>query len=122
MIVRALDNNHDWTFGKSRNNYIKQNDAIRQNINTRLLSFLGNCFFDITAGLDWFNLCSSKNELALSLAISSVILNTQDVTGILQLDINLKNDRKFSVSYRVQTSYSVTGDAFQYDITENINF
>lgn len=116
-IVRALDSDSDWTFGKSRNDYLSNNNAVKQNIKTRLLCFLGNCFFDITAGIDWFTfLGGSKNPTALSLNISSVILNTQNVTGIRQLSINLTSNRSFSISYQVQTSYSVTGDTFQYTL------
>lgn len=114
MIVRALDSSGDWTFGKSLNDYLSANKAVKQNIKTRLLEFLGDCFFNITAGIDWFTLLGgSKNELALSLNISSVILNTQFVVAIKQLTIGLDKNRKFTVSYQVQTSYSVTGDSFQ---------
>lgn len=81
------------------------------------MSFLGDCFFDITAGIDWFNLLSgSKNELVLNLNVSSIILNTTGVTGILQLNISLNAQRGSSISYKAQTVYSVTGDIFQYDL------
>jgi len=117
MIVRALDNNGDWTFGQGLNNYYKNLDAVKQNIKTRILSFLGNCFFDVVAGIDWFNLLGSKNERALSLSISSVILNTTNVTGILQLSLNVNpNNREFSVSYQAQTAYSLISDIFQYNL------
>lgn len=116
-IVRAIDSNGDWLFGKSLNDYKSKNEAVKQNIKTRLLSFLGDCFFDITAGIDWFTfLGGSKNELALSLSVSSVILNTQFVTGIKQLTIGLTSNREFSVSYQVQTAYSLTTDTFQYSL------
>jgi len=117
MIVRALDTNGDWTFGKGRNNYLSGNPAVIQNIKTRLLCFLGDCFFDITAGIDWFNLLGgSKNQTAISLNVSSTILNTQFVVGIKQLTIGLNNNRSFSVSYQAQTVYSLTGDSFQYSL------
>jgi len=106
MIVRALDNQNDWTFGKSKNNYLSGSAAVQQNIKTRLLEFIGDCFFNIQAGVDWFNfLGGSKNQLALNLNISSVILNTAFVTSIKQLSISLVN-RNFSVSYQVTDAYS----------------
>lgn len=116
MIVRALDSVGDWQFGKSLNDYFYNNNTVKQNIKTRLLSFLGNCFFDIVAGIDWFNFLSSKNQSALNLSISSVILNTANVTGLLQLSVSLTDSRLFSISYRVQTAYSLTGDTFQYNL------
>ena len=51
MKVRALDESGDWTFGKGENNYYSANDAIAQNIKTRLYSFLGDCFFDLSANI-----------------------------------------------------------------------
>lgn len=114
-IVRALDNNHDWTFGAGKGNYLSANAAIVQNINTRLNSFLGNCFFDLGAGIDWFNLLGAKDQTALQLAISSVILNTDQVTGLLQFQSSLSATRVYSVSYIVQTVYSVTSSNFTFD-------
>lgn len=118
MRVRALDADHDWTFGKGQNNYLSRNAAVVQNIDTRLNSFLGNCFFDNGAGIDWFSyLGGSKDTGALSLAISSIILKTTDVTGIRQLSISLVN-RQLIVRYRVQTSYSAPSGQFQLDLNE----
>lgn len=105
MIVRALDANHDWTFGKGKNNYKKDNAAVAQSIETRLLSFLGDCFFAIRDGIDWFNLLGSKNQLALSLAVSSTILNTNEVTAITQLSLDLSVTRALTMHYEVETVF-----------------
>jgi len=116
MIVGALDKQNDWIFGKSLNDYLSGQAAVIQNIKTRLLCFLGDCFFDITAGVDWFTfLGGSKNQIALRANISAVILNTTFVTGINQLSISLTN-RSFSITYQSQTVFSVIGDNFQYNI------
>lgn len=117
MRVRALDVNHDWLFGKGQNDYLQANAAIAQNINTRLASFLGNCFFDVGAGIDWFNLLGAKNQTTLNLSISSVILNTAEVTGLLQISVGLNNLRQLTVNYRVQTVYSTTSNTFVFDST-----
>lgn len=115
MICRAIDINGDWLFGKGKNDYKQRNDAIAQDIQTRLQSFLGDCFFDTASGIDWFNLLGSKNQIALNLAISAVLLNTPDVTGILQLSVFLDVNRLLTVQYRVQTVYSTAAGAFKYD-------
>lgn len=115
MRVRALDENHDWLFGKGQNDYLIANAAIVQNINTRLSSFLGDCFFDQGAGIDWFNLLGAKDQTTLNLSISAVILNTQNVTGILQLSADLSSARVFTVRYKVQTTFSTAAGIFQYD-------
>lgn len=123
MIVRSLDINGDWEFGAGLNNYKRANLAVVQSIQTRLSSFIGNCFFDLGAGIDWFTFLGSKNPTAMNLAISAVILNTPNpvdgtpvVLGLLQLGVNLSDSRVFSVQYKVQTIYSVTGGSFQYDL------
>lgn len=107
MIVRALDSLHDWQFGKGLNDYFFNQDAIVQNINTRLNSFLGDCFFDQNAGIDWFGFIGSKNQMGLNLAIAAVILNTENVLSMIQLTNTLSESRVFSVSYNVSTTFGV---------------
>lgn len=114
VIARALTLSGDWTFGQGRNNYVSGNAQVAQNIQTRLGSFLGDCFFDQGAGLAWFDLLGSKNQLPLNLAINAIILNTDDVTGILQTSVILDASRNLSVSYMVQTIYSVLTGTYQY--------
>jgi hypothetical protein len=118
MRVRAIDGTHDWQFGKGQNDYRRDNLAISQNINTRLNSFLGDCFFSTGEGIDWFNLLGNKDQLALNLAISAVILNTPGVTGLLQISVVLDVKRNLTVTYQVQTVYSRVSSTFQFDANE----
>lgn len=116
MRVRALLNG-DWTYGAGLNNYLTGTKAVAQAIDTRLSSFLGDCFFDVTAGIDWFNLLGAKNQLALQLAISATILNTQSqgqsvVTGIVNLSLNLNHTtRVFTVTYTATTIFGVVSSS-----------
>jgi hypothetical protein len=106
MRSRAINSTNDWTFGSGFSNYVYNNAAIAQNINTRLASFLGNCFFDLGAGINWFFFLGSiGQELALNLAISTTILQTPGVTALAQLS-NTLIDRNFTVNYSVLTIYS----------------
>lgn len=105
MITRALDSDHDWTFGTSLNNYLRNKAAVIQNIDTRLNEFLGDCFFNLSAGVNWFNLIGTKDQVDLNIAISSVILNTDQVLGLSQLSATLNSAGNFFVSYTVQTTY-----------------
>jgi hypothetical protein len=117
MIVRALDENGDWTFGSGIQNYLTLNAAIAQCIRTRFLSFLGDCFFATSDGIDWFNLLGPNNQLSINLSINASILNLTGmvngqtvnlVTGILQLSFKLDAEREFDVKYQVSTIYSST--------------
>lgn len=106
MIFRDLDQNHDWTFGKGKQNLAAQNKAIGLNIKTRILSWVGDCFFDQPAGIDWINRLGSKNQRALlELDLRRIILQSEDVTGINSFDTVL-NGRNFSARYSVSTIYS----------------
>lgn len=105
MIVRALDAENDWEFGKGKNNYKRNRDAVAQNIQTRLMSFIGDCFFQTNAGIDWFNLLGSKNQVGLNLAINATILNTLYVTEMKQLSVIVNTDRLMTATYSVNTSF-----------------
>ncbi len=119
MRIRQNDPiTNDWTFGNGQNNYLVNNDAVAQLIKTRILSFLNDCFYAVTEGIDWLNFIGSKNQVGLKLAITSTILNTPNVTGLLQLDLNLSSNRVFFVSFRVQTTYSTTGGTFTFDVAQ----
>jgi hypothetical protein len=115
-IIRALDLNGDWTFGQGINNYKRNQDALAQDIGSNLASFLNDCFFDTTSGIDWWNLIGSKDQTGLNLAISTTILNTVGVTGINQVSVSLDNSRHFSVSYKVQSIYGVLSNIYQYSL------
>lgn len=117
-MMRSIDVNGDWVFGSGINAYKTGNSEVAQDIQTRLSSFLGDCFFDTAAGIDWFNLLGSKQQLALQLAVASVILNTLNVTGSLQLSVVYNEQtRNISFVYRVQTTYSQLSNSFQYDLS-----
>lgn len=104
MRVRALQNK-DWTFGKGQQNYKLDEDAIAQNVQTRIMSFLGDCFFDTTAGIDWWNLLGRGTEQELLRSIQLVILGTEGVVGINSVDF-YNQDRKLNVTYDIQTIFS----------------
>jgi hypothetical protein len=108
MIVRALDVNGDWTFGKGKNNYLSGTPAIVQNISTRLNSYLGDCFFALDAGIDWFNLLGSKNQIALELAVRKVIMSTDGVVRLVDASFDLDHTtRRITMRYTVETIYTV---------------
>ena len=104
-IVRTLTPAGDWTFGNP--GYLQGNNAIGQQIRCRLLQFLGECFWDTQAGIDWIGWLGGKNANGLNLAISTVVLNTKGVTGINTLNFTVDPDtRAFSINWNVTTVFS----------------
>lgn len=106
MTFRNLDTNHDWTFGSGKSNYVSQNQEIALNIKTRVLSFLGNCFFATDEGIDWFNLLDYRYQDRLENAVQEVVIKTPGVTAINSIDILTTADRQIRIAYDIQTIYS----------------
>lgn len=108
MKTRGIDSTGDWLFGKGINDYKRNNNAVAQMIQTRLKSFIGDCFFALNDGIDWWNLLGSKNEVALTLAIGAIILKTEGVVSLNNLMTRIDSFRQFTLSYDVTTIYSST--------------
>lgn len=106
MRVRSIDSSEDWLFGKGQNDYQQNQNAVTQDIDTRLKMFLGDCFFSLQGWIDWITLLRGKSDLAISLAVSAMIANTDGVTAILQLSIVADVQRRLTITYQVQTIYS----------------
>jgi len=106
MIFRNLTPSGDFTFGQGLGNYISGNPAIALNIKTRILSWLGNCFFDTTAGIDWLNRLGSKGqEGLLETDLRRIILQSYGVTGITSFSYSLVG-RAFTANYSIDTIFS----------------
>ena len=101
MRFRNVDENGDWVFGKGRNSYLRDTDALMMNIKTRLLSFLGDCFFDTEAGIDWWTYLGGKDKKAILASVQRTVLRSSNVKRIVNMESNLKN-RKFSIELSVE--------------------
>lgn len=106
MAFRNLDGQHDWVFGSGKNSYVTENQEIGLNIRTRVLSFLGDCFFATEEGIDWWNLLDMGKQEQLENSIQETIKNTPGVTAINSVDVVLGANRKITITYDIQTIYS----------------
>lgn len=112
MIFRNLSDLGDWQFGKGIQDFASENKAIGLNVQTRIKSWVGDCFFDSKAGIDWLNRLGSKNQRALlELDLKRIIMQSEGVVKLLSFYTNL-NGRAFSASYSVQTIYSTITDTY----------
>lgn len=109
MSVRAIASDGDWTFGQGRQNYLTGEAEIDQDIATALRVFLGECFFDTTFGVDWWNLIGAKNSAnAIVLQCRKVIAARKGVTRINKVTAARDTTtRGLRVSYNVSTVYSL---------------
>jgi hypothetical protein len=109
MSVRAIDENRDWQFGQGKQSYKNRIEEIGQMIQTRVLSFLGDCFFAVEEGIDWVNLLAkgSSKEEELKRSISLTILETPGVVALNKLElVNDRQTRRLVIDYSVATIYS----------------
>ena len=108
MIIRALDTAYDFTFGKGRQDYLTDNNAIALNIRTRLFEFLNDCFFNTEAGLDWFRLLGTKaTQQEIILSCRSVILQSYGVVQINRIDASFNDNRQLTLSFEVDTIFTL---------------
>jgi len=106
MIFRNLDINHDFTFGRGKQDYLTENTAIMKNIETTLKTFYSECFFNTGFGIAWFSLLGQKNTDLLLLSLKTAILNCENVTKIGDVLFHLNAERVATISYSVSTIYS----------------
>jgi len=89
MRVSGLNNNGDWTFGAGLANYKIDSEAVRQNLQTRLKSFVGDWFLDIEAGIDWLTLLGEREtEDQILSDVQRVTLATTGIARIESLEIS----------------------------------
>jgi hypothetical protein len=109
MIIRALDISHDWTFGKGGENYLSGQLGIAENVQTRILSFLNNCFFDMGAGIDWFTYLGVPNKSQeIILRTRAVILQSYGVVSVNSINLSQPNvnRRNAILTYSINTIYT----------------
>lgn len=107
MIFRQLTSGGDWTFGKGKSNYAQNADAIALNIRTSLLSWVGDCFFNLPFGIDWTRLLDTGQQNNLQIALQTLILKSYGVVSVSSVSANFNpTTRALNVAYSVTTVYS----------------
>lgn len=109
MQVRQLNEDQDWMFGYGKANYLKDNDAILQNVQTRLKSFKNDWFLDQDANIDWFNILGQKEtKETIVKEVERVTLQTDGVTRINLIELNEnKETRNATINIDLDTIYTI---------------
>lgn len=107
MIIRALTGSHDWQFGKGKESYLRDDQAIMLNVKTRLLSFYQDCFFDSEFGIDWFNLMSNRStEQEIILNCRGMILQSYGIVKVNSIEILEITNRHIQLTYNADTIFT----------------
>ena len=108
MTIRAIDAAGDWLFGQGKQCYRVGAAAVYQDIDTALRVFLGECFFDTAAGVDWLRLIGSSDANGIVVGCRQVIASRDGVTKINSVSPTRDvATRRLSVAYDVSTKYSL---------------
>ena len=106
MKVRAIDDKHDWIFGKGLQNYKQNREAVKQRIKTHILSWYYDCFFDLEFGIDWKNLLGSrKKEKEIVISCRKQILLIDEITSCENINFNIDENRTIHLTYSITDIY-----------------
>lgn len=106
MIVRAVDSEGNFVFGKGASSYKKDLPALKQTIECKIKEWKGNCWFDVDAGIDWqTRLSKNLNSLQfLKIDIIGIIQSIPEVLSVEFVGI-VYQDRQASLSYSITSVY-----------------
>lgn len=112
MTYRKLDSNGDYSFGRSKQDFVTDSNAVAQAIKTRLLLLFGEWWEDQSDGLPLFQSIlgvsgTEDNLESVNLLIQERIINTDNVTDIVDYTSSYVN-RSLSVSCTVNTTFGTT--------------
>ena len=108
MAFRNLDSNHDWCYGQGLGSYVNNSQEIALNAQTRVLSFLGDCFFATNEGINWWYLLDYNKQEELENAVSATIAATPGIEKIESVEVILGSNRSITLNY---TAYDVFSTA-----------
>lgn len=108
MKFRALDGNWDWKLGKGTGSYSGDSQAIAYDVKSKILSWVGDCFFDVQAGIDWKNILGSKDQKSqLDDAIKKIIVEEYGIIELSFFESEI-SDRTYHCTVRFKTIYNET--------------
>lgn len=107
MIIRNTPKGN-FTFGKGKSDYLRDLDAVLGNIEGRLLSWVGDCFFSPAEGVDYNTYLDKNTEQLLIADQKRVILQSEGVIKIISYESSLdRNTRGFTAQTEISTIYGV---------------
>jgi hypothetical protein len=106
MRIRGIDSDGDWLWGQGLQSYRDGEGAIEEDMITRLRSWKNDCFFDLAAGIDWYNLLGSSAVKEIERQIFRMISGVDGVNAIESIEATRDTaSRRLSLSIRVNTIY-----------------
>lgn len=111
MLVRRLDENWDMTFGHGLTNYARDQEAVSQNVKSKLQLLRAEWFLDVDAGVPYLQEIMVKPaDLQLAEAlIKQTILETEGISELITFELVFNRDtRRMVINATVATIYGTT--------------
>lgn len=104
MIIRRLTKELDWSFGHGKSDLLSDDDAIMLNIYTRLNEWVGDCFFAVQNGVDWYNGLDRGMKEYIDRRCKQIIIESFGVVQLITYESNLNvNTRKLTINASITT-------------------
>lgn len=119
-MALALNTNNDIFSEKGSIRRVYSSSQVVQNVRTRLLTYLGECFLDTTRGTDWFGKVFIKpiNLSTAETEIKRIIIQTRGVETLDNLELTFDSaTRLLTVSFGATTT---DGDAISATINRGV--
>lgn len=114
MRSRALDANNDIFLQRRQIHTVTGGAQVVQNVRSRLLFYLGECVWDTTAGVPYFQQIFTKpmNLPQTEALLKREIIQTVGVSKLLDFRMYYDNTtRQLTVKYEAETTYDgIVGD------------
>lgn len=108
MRVRTLDKNWDFQFGRSKQDYADESLGVAYDVKQKILCWYNDCFFDMTAGIDYKNLLGAKNsKKEIDNSVKKIIITNPDIAEMTYFESSI-TDRKYTATIRFKTIYGET--------------
>lgn len=108
MRVRTLDENWDFRFGRSKQDYAQESLSSAYDVKQKALCWYNDCFFDMLSGIDYKNLLGEKGgKDTLDSALKRIVVTQPDVVDLVFFESSVTN-RKYAATIRFKTIYNET--------------
>lgn len=105
MTVRRNTPTGDWTYGRSKRDYARDEEAILQNLKTRILSFKNDWFLGVDQEIDWFDLLGRKGtQDEIKREVERVCIATEGIVSVDKIEL-IKMSRSANIKIQVTTVF-----------------
>lgn len=106
MRIRNVDINGDWVYGKGKNDYKKDLEGLKVDLQTRLKEWKYDCFFNEESGIDYKNFLDIGTQIFLDNDVKRVTLQTDGILRINSFESTIDRDtREYYGEMNISTYY-----------------